>query len=109
MERLKPNLASGNGDLGFPVPPILLLPEALIFQKAYYFFGIEMFLFLETVCLFMPTSRLLRTGKYMKRYGYSGFSHAVKEEADKIAKGLRSEGRNAVVRKGGKKWDIFTR
>ena len=45
----------------------------------------------------------------MKRYGYSGISSKVKEEADKVAAGLRSEGRKAVVRKGGNKWDIFTR
>ena len=57
----------------------------------------------------MPTSRLLKTGKYMKRYGYSGISETVKDESDKIAVRLRSEGRKAVVRKGGNKWDIFTR
>ena len=56
----------------------------------------------------MPTSRLLRSGKYMKRYAFAA-SSAIKSEAKDLAKNLRAEGKKAAVRKGGNKWDVFSR
>jgi hypothetical protein len=52
--------------------------------------------------------RWLRSGKQKKQYAFY-VSSKLKEEADSIADNLRAIGKNAVVRKGGTKWDVFAR
>lgn len=56
----------------------------------------------------MPTSRLLKSGKGKKSYSFFQ-STPDRDEADRWADNLRGEGKNAVVRKGGTKWDVFQR
>lgn len=56
----------------------------------------------------MPTARWLKAGKQKKRYAFYDSSSS-KSEADKWAANLRAQGKKAVVRKGGTKWDVFAR